>query len=288
MPLSYIDAHNHLQDEWLAPHLDEVAQQLTALGLHAAVVNGTCEGDWPRVSELSRQFRWIKPSFGLHPWHVGNRTKNWRENLQAVLAAHPDAAIGEIGLDRWILERARPDDPRLTGLRRAPLEEQIAVFTDQLQWAASENRAVTIHCLDAWGALADTLRTARLPARGFLLHAYSGAAEMVKAFAERGAYFSFNGSFLAERYARHRDTFKAVPLDRLLVETDAPAMPLPQPWRTYKLPPSSDGSTINHPGNIEAAYTGLAALIGVAKEALVETVRENFERLFGATSASTR
>ncbi|MFT3869278.1 MAG: TatD family hydrolase [Nibricoccus sp.] len=281
MPLAYYDAHNHLQDEWLAPHFEKIAGQLNALGLRSAVVNGTCESDWGRVSELSRQYPWIAPSFGLHPWDVGNRSPTWIEKLTTVLAEHPRAGIGEIGLDRWILDRAKPDDPRLAGLRRAPLEEQIEVFRAQLELSASANRPATVHCLEAWGALNDVLRTAALPACGFLLHAYSGPAEMIRGLADRGAYFSFNGSFLDDRHARHRETFKHVPRDRLLVETDAPAMPLPQPWRTYKLPPAPGGQTINHPGNIEAAYAGLAGLLGVTVEELATTVAANFQRLFG-------
>jgi len=281
MTLAYHDAHNHLQDDWLAPHLDKIAAQLAALPLRAAVVNGTCEDDWARVSELSRRYTWIIPSFGLHPWDVGNRSPIWLEKLSAILATHPNAGVGEIGLDRWILERARPDDPRLVGLRRASLDEQIDIFTTQLKLTAKDNRAATIHCLDAWGALWEILRTATLPARGFLLHAYSGPVEMIGGFADRGAYFSFNGSFLDERHARHRDTFKLVPPDRLLVETDAPAMPLPQPWRTYKLPPSPTGQTVNHPGNIEGAYAGLASLLGLSVEALVAQVDANFTAFFG-------
>lgn len=275
------DAHNHLQDEWLAPHLDKIAEQLVRAGVRGAVVNGTCEADWDAVSSLSRRFPWVLPSFGLHPWDAGNRSPKWREHLVAVLAAHPGAAVGEIGLDRWILDSARPDDPRLTDLRRAPLMEQIEVFRTQLQLATEQNRAVTIHCLEAWGALEQVLHDAPLPKRGFLLHAYGGSAEMVKGFAERGAYFSFNGSFLEERKTRQREAFKVVPLDRLLVETDAPAMPPPQPWRTYKLPPSPTGQTINHPGNIETAYAGLASILGTPLSELREQVALNFRKLFG-------
>ena len=280
MPLAYYDAHNHLKDDWLAPHLEKIADQLVALGLRGAIVNGTCEDDWARVSELSRRFAWIVPSFGLHPWDAGNRSSAWLEKLNDVLTSQPGAGVGEIGLDRWILDRARPDDPRLTGLRRASLEEQIEVFTAQLALATKDNRPATIHCLDAWGALAEIIRHTALPERGFLLHAYSGPAEMIRGFAERGAYFSFNGAFLDERQARHRNTFKLIPPERLLVETDAPAMLLPQPWRTYKLPPAPTGQPVNHPGNIEAAYAGLASLLGLTVADLAVQTETNFLRLF--------
>jgi len=280
MTAAYYDAHNHLQDEALAPHLNRVAGELSSLGLRAAVVNGTCEDDWAGVSELSRRFSWIVPSFGLHPWDAGNRSPDWLEKLRAQLDAHPAAGVGEIGLDRWILDRARPDDPRLAGLRRAPLPEQAEVFSAQLSLATELNRPTTIHCLDAFGALHDLLRTAKRPARGFLLHAYNGPAEMVPGFAELGAYFSFNGAFLDDHKSRHRETFRLIPPDRLLVETDAPAMPVPQPWRTHKLPPAPVGETINHPGNIEAAYAGLATFLGQPLDALAAQIERNFLRLF--------
>lgn len=287
MSLAYYDAHNHLQDEWLEPHLGQVDAQLTALNVRAVVVNGTCEADWANVSALSRRFPWVISSFGLHPWDAGNRGTDWLEKLSAVLAADPHAAVGEIGIDRWILDRAKPDDPRLAGLRRAPLEEQIEVFEAQLGLAARHNRAASIHCLDAPGALLESLKRTPVPSRGFLLHAYSGPVEMIQSFANLGAYFSFNGSFLDERHARHREAFKQVPPDRLLVETDAPAMPLPQPWRTYKLPPTADGQTINHPANIEAAYVGLASVLGLPVTELADTVQDNFLRLFGAAQAGS-
>jgi TatD DNase family protein len=279
MPELY-DAHNHLQDEWLAPYLDKIGPQLDALGLAGVVVNGTNEADWDAVVALSLRFNWVRPSFGLHPWDVGNRSELWLKKLSMLLDHHPRAGVGEIGLDRWILDRARPDDPRLIGLRRAPLDEQKDVFVAQLRLAAERNRPVSIHCLEAWGALNDVIRDEAVPARGFLLHAYNGSAELAQTFAERGAYFSFNGAFLAERHEKQRETFKKIPADRLLVETDAPAMIPPQAWRTHKLPPSPGGQAINHPGNLEAAYAGLAALRGIPVSDLALQVANNFRRWF--------
>jgi len=276
----YFDAHNHLQDEWLAPWRDKAIGQLNILPIAAAVVNGTCETDWSEVAALAAQLPWVRPSFGLHPWLVGNRSENWFEALRGWLDRMPAASVGEIGLDRWILDRAKPDDVRLRGLKRAPLDEQIAVFEQQLSLATERNLAVTIHCLDAWGALQESLKNHTLPQRGFLLHAYGGSAELAKWFTERGAYFSFNGYFLGETKTRAQEVFRELPLDRLLVETDAPSMPLPQKWRTHKLPPGPDGVTLNHPGNIEAVYAGLAALRGIRLKELSEIVAENFARLF--------
>jgi TatD DNase family protein len=280
------DAHNHLQDAWLAPHRAQVFTDLAAIPLARAVVNGTCEGDWAEVEALARDHAFILPSYGLHPWNVGNASPTWRVALQRRLDKRGDAtggfvAMGEIGLDRWILDRARPDDSRLAGLRRAALEEQLEAFTWQLRLAAELNLPVTIHCLDAWGALATALRETPRPARGFLLHAYGGSSELARDFAAMGAYFSFNGYFLGERQAAKRAVFASVPADRLLVETDAPAMPPPDASRPYSLPGLADGNPINHPANIGAIYAGIAAVRGMPIEKITAQIAKNFHQLFG-------
>jgi TatD DNase family protein len=295
------DAHNHLQDEGLAVHLERIAASARELGIADMVVNGTCEADWPLVHALAQRYAFVRPSYGLHPWDAGNRSPTWLETLRTRLAAEPRAAIGEIGIDRWILDSARPDDARLAGLRRAPLAEQAEVFLVQLALATAENRPVSIHCLQAYGQLDELLHAHPVPARGFLLHAYAGPAALIPRFAALGAYFSFNGYFLKDALApAHRnpnlkcnligdtlgsgsrlEAFKKVPIDRLLVETDAPAMPLPAAWRTHKLPPVADGAPLNHPGNLDAAYTALAALRGLPLAELTAHVSANFSRLFG-------
>jgi TatD DNase family protein len=278
--MNLYDAHNHLQDAWLTPHRMQVFRDLSAIPLRGAVVNGTCETDWAEVAQLAREHAFVVPSFGLHPWEAGNATPGWRDALRRQLDANPRAAMGEIGIDRWILDRAKPDDPRLAGLRRAPLEEQLDVFRWQLALAAERNLPASIHCLDAWGALLDALRGAALPKRGFLLHAYGGSAELAREFAALGAYFSFNGYFLGERQRAKREVFKVIPPERLLAETDAPAMPLPASYRTHELPGEADGNAINHPANIDGVYKGLAELRGLSIESLAGQIEQNFLRLF--------
>ncbi len=118
------------------------------------------------------------------------------------------------------------------------------------------------------------------PARGFLLHSYGGSAEMIPRFAKLGAYFSLPGYFAHERKARQRDTFRHVPLDRLLIETDAPDQALPADRIAHPLEDRA-GNAINHPANIGAVYAFAAEWLGQPIEALAEQVEENFHRLFG-------
>lgn len=282
MPLH--DAHNHLQDEALAPHLERIAATWSDLAGAGGrmVVNGTHPDDWPRVAALARRHAFVRPAYGLHPWDAGSpRPTDWLAQLTARLDADPRASVGEIGLDRWILDSARPDDPRLAGVRRAPLAEQIAAFLPQLALAAARDLPVTIHCLQAFGELLPLLRAHPRPSRGFLLHAYGGPSELVPELVALGAWFSFNPAFLDPRKTRQQAAFRAVPAERLLCETDAPAMLPPQTWRTHKLPPAADGAPVNHPGNIEAAYAGLAMLRGVELAGLSAQIADNFTRFFG-------
>ena len=208
--MNLIDAHNHLHDARLAPYREDIFAELQRLRVTTAVVNGTREDDWDAVSALSREHDFVIPSFGLHPWHVADRTTTWLDTLRAMLVAFPNAGVGEIGLDRWI--------------EGHDLAAQMDVFLPQLALARELNRPATIHCLRAWGSLEELLRKHALPQRGFLIHAYGGPAEMVESFSGLGGYFSFNAYFLDERKARQREVFQRIPADRLLVETDAPDM----------------------------------------------------------------
>jgi TatD DNase family protein len=220
-------------------------------------------------------------SFGLHPWDVGNRTPAWREKLIRFLDADSNACMGEIGLDRWMTDRAKPDDPRLAGLRRAPLAEQLEIFHPQLVIASERNLPTTIHCIDAYGALLDALESVPRPQRGFLLHAYAGSAELVRPFAKLGAYFSFNGYFLdPRRMDRLRPVYAAIPADRLLVESDAPAMPLPVASQRFQLPNAPAGPVVNHPANLIVAYEELARWRDTDAVSLAARIADNFTYFF--------
>ena len=259
------DAHNHLQDARFAAKRAELVATAAQAGVARMVVNGACEADWPLVRELAEQFPQVLPSFGYHPWYLHERTPDWQRTLVSFLDATPSAVIGEIGLDRW-----QPD---------LPYDGQEEAFIWQLRLAAERNVAASIHCLQAWGRMYDLLREHPRPARGFLLHSYGGPREMVAPLAQLGASFSFPGYFMHERKARQRDAFAAVPLDRLLIETDAPDQMLPESQNRFPLH-APDGQPINHPANLGAVYDFMARERGMELEGFSRQVQENFRRLF--------
>jgi TatD DNase family protein len=259
------DAHNHLQDDRFAGRQGELLAAAARVGVARMVVNGACESDWPQVLALARANPLVLPSFGYHPWYLHERTPDWQKCLATFLDETP-GAVGEIGLDRW-----KPD---------LPYENQEEMFLAQLQMAAERDRPVSIHCLQAWGRLHELLRDRPRPRPGFVLHSFGGPAEMVPAFARLGAYFSFPGYFLQERKLRQRETFRSVPPDRLLIETDAPDQLLPAAKTPFPLS-GADGKPLNHPANLNAVYEGLAEFLGENPQSLATRVEANFHRIFG-------
>jgi TatD DNase family protein len=263
--MRFYDAHNHLHDERLRPALGDVLNECKRVGVSCAVVNGSCEEDWQDVLTLASSHTWVLPSFGYHPWYVHEASDGWRETLQHYLDAIP-SAVGEIGLDRW-----------KDGLD--PLQQE-EFFLAQLEIAAERDLPVSIHCLKAWGRLLELLSSHRIPRCGFLLHSYGGSAEMVPQLANLGAYFSCPGYFLEQSKQKKLEVFRSVPIDRLLVETDAPDQPLPDALDRYGLR-DQQARRINHPALIPSVYAGVAQFLGVSLLDLTNSVADNFERLFG-------
>jgi TatD DNase family protein len=271
MNLRFYDAHNHLQDDRFGGRQTELLAACRQAGIARMVVNGACEADWPQVLALARSHPEVLPSFGYHPWYLSERTAGWRENLIHFLGEIP-AAVGEIGLDRW-----KP------GLSYDGQEE---AFIAQLRLAAERNLPVSIHCLQAWGRMLEILKAESRPACGFLLHSYGGSLEMVESFAKLGGYFSLPGYYAQERKVRQRETFRQIPLERLLIETDAPDQMLP-PGQGRSLNDPVTGKAINHPANLVAVYQFASELRGLPLEILAPRVEENFARLFGRVQSSS-
>ena len=236
-------------------------------GVGYAVVNGSAPIDWPDVVALAARDARNLPAFGLHPWDVPTAPVGWESQLRAILLAHPQASVGEMGLDRWV----EGHDP----------VAQEAAFRVQLALAVELDRPLTIHCVRAMGPLMDILRNTPVPRRGFLLHSWNGPVELVPELVGLGAYFSFSAHHLRPSKADLRAQFAAaIPSDRVLVETDAPALcPAPE-YRRQELPPDAAGVEQNHPVNLLGNLEELARTRGLWPEQAAELTRVNFTRLF--------
>jgi len=264
------DAHNHMQDPRFGVPCDDLVMESVRVGLVAAVVNGTSPRDWSEVARIASRHPAMLPSFGVHPWYIEKLPDNWFETLCSMVQG-TRAGIGEVGIDGWRKEF----DPAL----------QEDIFVRQLILAADCERPISIHGLRKWGRLLELLIKYPRPRCGFLLHSYGGPREMIPAFAKLGGYFSCPGFFLSPGREMKLSVFRDVPIDRLLLETDAPDQKLPEHLDTFRLTSQSDGSRLNHPATILKIYEGVAGLRGLSPEELATAVEANFRALFGALLA---
>jgi TatD DNase family protein len=256
--MKFIDAHNHIQDKAFDLDRGEVLARAGGLGLKIMLACGTSEADWPVLAETARQNRQIVPNFGVHPWYVKSCSDKYLENLERILCLMP-SGVGEIGLDHWIKDR---DDVM-----------QERVFRDQLALARCLGRPASIHCLQAWERLLEILRECN-PSAGLLLHAYGGSVEIVPELVQMGAFFSFAGSALRANHGRAREALRAVPLERLLLETDSPDIMPPKEF-TAVGSIVFEGRQRNEPANISGIYTGIAEELGIDVEELAAVMWEN-------------
>lgn len=255
--MHFVDAHCHFHFPSLEASLRDVLSFLSNNFNYTAIVNGTCEDDWEAVSLLAKHYTSVLPSYGVHPWKAHLVEEGWQQRLEAFIDDN-GVGVGECGLDKWI--------------QGADLKIQIPVFEAQLAIALQRNLPVSIHCLHCWGTMLDVLRNNELPQCGFLLHSYGGPKEMLYDFLELGAYFSLSGYFLHERNQGRRDLFSTLPEDRLLIETDAPEMPLP-------------GQARSQPDDLLAIYEAMTTIRGMKLAVLCELIESNAYRLFrGLTS----
>lgn len=263
--MKLFDAHNHAQDERFGGRQQALVAAAKSAGVAAMVVNGSTEQDWPDVARLADSDPCVIPAYGLHPWYLHERSATWLGALENHLRENPRATVGEIGLDRWKANLS--------------YEAQESVFLAQWQLARELGRPASIHCLQSWGRLLELLRQNPAPARGFLLHSYGGPREMINDFAACGAYFSFPGYYLHERKEKQRDTFRYVPRDRLLIETDAPDQGLPDQLNEFPLQDAA-GQPVNHPANLRAILRGLASALHENEGSLAIQLAANFKTLF--------
>jgi TatD DNase family protein len=250
----FFDSHNHLQSPKLGKPASELIAQMREAGITGCVANATREADWEAVEALAREFHgFVFAAYGIHPWYADTVAAGWEERLREKLSADPTASVGEVGVDGWV------DSPGM--------DVQLPVFVKQAELAAEMGRVMTVHCLKAWEPLFAAMDLAVAWPEKFLMHSFGGSVEIAERLLKKGAWFSFSGHFLHPRKAKVLDVFRKLPVDRILLETDAPDMMPPQSLVAF---PLADG--VNHPANLGRIAEAFTAEMG--GDALAR-VREN-------------
>ncbi len=178
---------------------------LDRAGILRGVVNATREDEWDQVAAMAAACpERVVAAYGIHPWHADTVTAGWEDRLRERLSADPEATVGECGLD---------------GVAAVDPAAQVRVFSAQLGIARELGRVVTVHCVRAWGAVVDVLLQEAPPR--FLMHGYAGSLETAGRLIPMGGWFSANDRLLDARRGRAMEVFRRLPLDRVVLESDA-------------------------------------------------------------------
>jgi TatD DNase family protein len=251
-----VDSHCHLDFSDYAGTVDDVVARARAAGVGVCVSIGTELKRFPGVRAVAEKFPDVWCSVGVHPHEAEKELLDGAAALIAE-AAHPKVvAIGETGLDYYY--------------EHSPRAPQQKNFRSHIAAARQTSLPVIVHTRDADDDTIDILRD-EMGKGAFtgLIHCFTGTQKLADAALELGLYISVSGIATFKNSTALRDVIKSVPLERLLVETDAP----------YLAPVPHRGKT-NEPAFVVHTAAMLADLKGVTPHELATVTTENFFRLF--------
>lgn len=210
-----VDTHCHLDFPEFNDDRENIMTHCIEHGsISAIIVPGVCRKDWHRVLTLCEQYDCLHPALGLHPCFIQAHRPDDLTQLEQYCQQFLPVAIGEIGLDYFILK----------GSDNAPeqREQQIHYFHQQLQIASQFQLPVLIHARKSHDEIIRQLKTIQ-PLNG-IIHAFSGSYEQAKEYLKLGFKLGFGGAFTYPKAHRLRALVTKLPIDAWVLETDAPDM----------------------------------------------------------------
>lgn len=260
MPL--VDSHCHFDFDAFASDRAEVWERCVALGLEALVIPGVSIPQWRHLFALVNSQPGWYGAVGIHPWWVDRlaiapaqvaRAVKERVERERSENVGRCVAVGECGLDAII---------------DTPLKQQIPVFEAQLDAANSVSLPVIVHCVRAHNEVIRALKNTP-PKCGGVIHAFAGSREIAETYIELGLSLGVGGTITYERAAKTRSTLAEVPLERLLLESDAPDMPH-----------AGRQGERNSPEYLPAVAGMLAELRDISVETVITQTEINARKLF--------
>jgi TatD DNase family protein len=257
--MELVDSHAHIDFPQFADDREDMLQRAREAGVQTLLAVGTGPGPEKLDASLpyAEQHDWIYTSIGIHPHEAKEATPQHFADL-ARLAQHSKViAWGEIGLDYFY--------------DHSPRDVQATVFRTQMDLAHAAKLPIIIHCRDAWDdCLALVEHHWKPTGLGGILHCFTGTLDHAKRGLDMGFLISFAGNSTYPKAQAIRDVAKELPLDRILIETDAPFL-APQAFRGKR----------NEPAYVVEVAKTLASVRNLPAEEIAATTATNFRRFFG-------
>ncbi len=257
--ISIVDTHAHLDLPAFDGDRDAVIRRAVDAGIAAVVAIGFSPERWRTTAALAARYPMVVRSVGLHPNHANEWTREMPADIEREASGQGVVAIGEIGLD-FYREHVDPADQRLA-------------FTEQVRLARRLDMPIVIHQRSAEDEVLSIVEREG-PVRG-VMHCFSGDEQFAARCVDLGLYLGVGGVATYRSSEAIRQALSAAPLDRLILETDAP----------YLAPQGLRGSR-NEPAMIVHAAETLAALHAVDLAAVAATTTRNAVALFGPSLAT--
>lgn len=259
------DTHCHLTFPEFRGTVDVVLAAARRDGVYGAITVSTTTDNARHSLELARAHDDLWCTAGVHPLH-SDEPADWDAMRQCGLDPKC-VAWGELGLDNHYANPPRD-------VQRRVLAEQLAHLESwRREGPACLDKAVVIHCRDAYDDVLAALRASSLPPERFVFHCFTGTPDHARAVLDFGAWISFTGVVTFRNARPVADAARLVPGDRLMAETDAPFL-TPEPLRTVRP---------NEPRHVAHVVRRLAELRGEPEVACAERLDGNAERFFGIT-----
>lgn len=250
------DTHTHINVIHFEADEAEVIQRAKEAGVSQMGVIGFDEETIQKALELSQQYEGIHPVIGWHPTEAGSYTDAIEEKLIHLIQTNNIAIMGEMGLDyHWM------EDPK---------EVQQDVFRRQIRVAKALNIPITVHNRESTEDVYRILKEENIQDVGGIMHSFNLDPEWMERFLDLNMHISFSGVLTFKKALEVKESAKLVPLDRVLIETDAPYLS-PQPHRGKR----------NEPSYVRFVAEELATLRDMSFDEVAKITTENANRLFG-------
>jgi TatD DNase family protein len=253
--MQLIDSHCHLDASEFDSDRRAVLEQAREAGVVAQIVPAVTHDSWPDLHALCEKESDLHPGYGLHPMFLAEHRREHLDALTDWLDSHRAVAVGEFGLDYYV-----------DGLDR---DEQQHYFEAQLEIAAAKKLPVILHARRAHEEVLQALKRFDGRLRG-VVHSYAGSAEQAKQLFELGFMLGIGGPVTYPRAQRLRSIVAEMPIEHLLIETDAPDQPL-----------CAHRGQRNLPSRVREVAACIAALRDCEPEDIAEATTRNARSLFG-------